>query len=137
MREIIGGGATYVQDEETTQERFRDYWLGRGGKQWLAVLAEQVVGGYTLRPNQRGRGGHVANGSYIVDSTVRSHGSGMASGFHSPDRGRALGFPAIQFNFVVSTNATVVSDGRSLVSRWGERSPGRSSTSDGATSTRS
>jgi hypothetical protein len=55
FRGIIAEGATYVQDEDTTQERFRDYWLGCGGETWVAVLPERAVGGYTPRPNQRFR----------------------------------------------------------------------------------
>ena len=107
FREIIAEGATYVQDEETTEDGFREYWLGRGGEQWVAVLGDRVVGGYSLRRNQRGRGAHVANGSYIVDSAVRGNGVGLALGSHSLDRARALGFHAIQYNFVVSTNPAV------------------------------
>jgi len=42
--DIIADGASYVQDEATTRESFRQYWLGRGGEQWVAASVDGVVG---------------------------------------------------------------------------------------------
>ena len=67
-----------------------------------------MVGTYTLRPNQPGRGSHVATASYGVEGAARGLGVGRAMGSHSIARARAAGYRAIQFNFVVSTNTAAV-----------------------------
>ncbi len=105
---IFSEGTTYAADETTTQASFLQDWFGRGGEQWVAEAEGQVVGAYTLRPAQPGRGAHVATASYGVDASARGLGVGQVLGTHSLERARALGFAGIQFNFVVSTNAAAV-----------------------------
>jgi ribosomal protein S18 acetylase RimI-like enzyme len=106
--DVIAPGETYVDDETTTAELFRERWLGRGGEQWIACDGDAVLGGYTLRSNYPGRGAHVGTASYIVAATARGRGVGRALGVHSLERARAMGFAAVQFNFVVSTNTAAV-----------------------------
>lgn len=108
FREVVVDGTTFAADERTTEEEFRRDWTGRGGEQWVAEDEGHVLGAYTLRPNHPGRGSHVATASYLVDAGERGRGIGRALGVHSLERARALGFAAIQFNFVVSTNAAAV-----------------------------
>jgi ribosomal protein S18 acetylase RimI-like enzyme len=43
-----------------------------------------------------------------VEASARGLGVGLALGAHSLERARALGYAAIQFNFVVSTNTSAV-----------------------------
>jgi ribosomal protein S18 acetylase RimI-like enzyme len=105
---ILAEGATYAPDERTTEADFLRDFFGRGGEQWLAESGGQVVGAYTLRPNQPGRGAHIATASYGVESAARGLGVGRALGRHSIERARAGGYRAIQFNFVVSTNTSAV-----------------------------
>jgi len=105
---IFADGTTYAPDERTSQASFLTDWFGRGGEQWVAEADGRLVGAYTLRPNQPGRGSHVGTASYGVDASTRGLGVGLMLGTHSLERARALGYAAIQFNFVVSTNATAV-----------------------------
>lgn len=97
-------GLTLAQDETTTAEAFEAYWTGRGGEQWTAIDEGRVVGGFTLRANHPGRGAHVGTATYIVAEHARGRGVGKALALHSLERARAIGFTAMQFNFVVSTN---------------------------------
>lgn len=106
--DILLEGTTYASDEKTSESDFLFDWFGRGGEQWVAESEERVVGAYTLRPNQPGRGAHVATASYGVDTSARGRGVGLLLGKHSLERAGALGFAAIQFNFVVSTNTAAV-----------------------------
>jgi GNAT superfamily N-acetyltransferase len=108
FQHVLDEGATYVQEPSLTQPEFVDYWKARGGEQWVAEAERQILGGYTLRANHAGRGAHVATASYIVDAAARGHGVGRALGEHSLERARALGFTALQFNLVVSTNEAAV-----------------------------
>jgi L-amino acid N-acyltransferase YncA len=105
---IFLDGTTYAADETMTEEAFLRDFFGRGGEQWLAEAAGQVLGAYTLRSNHPGRGAHVATASYGVDAAGRGQGLGGLLGQHSIERAKALGFSAIQFNFVVSTNTAAV-----------------------------
>jgi ribosomal protein S18 acetylase RimI-like enzyme len=57
-----------------------------------------------LRPNQSGGGSHVANAAFMVAPEARGHGIGRAMGEHCLNEARRIGFRAMQFNFVVSTN---------------------------------
>jgi L-amino acid N-acyltransferase YncA len=68
----------------------------------------EVVGSYILKPNQVGLGAHVSNASFIVAPAARGRGVGRAMGEHCLKEARRLGFRAMQFNFVVSTNESAV-----------------------------
>lgn len=68
----------------------------------------QVVGTYILRPNQAGAGSHVANAAFMVAPNTRGQGIGRTMGEHSLNEARRLGFRAMQFNFVVSTNKSAI-----------------------------
>jgi len=105
---ILVEGTTYAPDERTAEADFLRDFFGRGGEQWLAESDGRVVGAYTLRPNQPGRGSHIATASYGVEAVGRGLGVGRALGKHSIERARAAGYRAIQFNFVVSTNTAAV-----------------------------
>lgn len=74
------------------------------------VIEEEgrLVGSYYLRANQPGGGDHVANAGYMVDPAARGRGVARRMARDSFDRARAAGFTAMQFNFVVSSNARAV-----------------------------
>ena len=82
--------------------------LARDPSDAALAIDGRVLGAYTLRANHPGRGSHVATASYLVAGAARGHGVGRMLGEHSIERARALSFDAIQFNFVVSTNAAAV-----------------------------
>ena len=68
----------------------------------------KILGTYILRKNQPGLGGHVANAAYMVHHEAHGQGVGEAMGRHSIKQAKKLGFSAIQFNFVVSTNLVAI-----------------------------
>ncbi|MGO9830515.1 MAG: N-acetyltransferase family protein [Myxococcaceae bacterium] len=105
---ILAEGTTYAADEKTSEATFLADWFGRGGEQWVAEAEGRLVGAYTLRSNQPGRGAHIATASYGVVAAARGLGVGLALGTHSIERAQALGYAALQFNFVVSTNTSAV-----------------------------
>ena len=63
-----------------------------------------VVGTYILRPNQSGPGSHVANAAFMVARDAEGAGVGRRMAEHCLSEARRMGFRAMQFNFVVSTN---------------------------------
>ncbi len=61
-----------------------------------------------MRANQKGGGAHVANCGYVTAEKAQGRGIARAMCEHSLERAKERGFLAMQFNFVVSTNARAV-----------------------------
>ncbi|MDE1465367.1 GNAT family N-acetyltransferase [Spartinivicinus sp. A2-2] len=70
--------------------------------------AETVLGSYYLKPNAAGPSSHICNCGYIVIPQARGKGIAKQLCTHSQERAVALGFKAMQFNSVVSTNKCAV-----------------------------
>jgi ribosomal protein S18 acetylase RimI-like enzyme len=64
--------------------------------------------------NQPGLGSHVANASFMVAPAFHGKGAGRHMGLHCLREARRIGFRAMQFNFVVSTNSAAVALWRRL-----------------------
>jgi len=75
---------------------------------YVALVDGEIVGTYVLKPNQPGLGSHVANAGYMVIPDHSDKGIGRAMCEHSLEDARQVGFLAMQFNFVVSTNERAV-----------------------------
>ena len=108
FRQASAGGDVFAYDEHTPEEVGKAHFVGPGCVGYVAEQGGEVVGTYFVRPAQPGRGSHVANAGYIVAPAAR--GKGLASRLcaHSLDVARGLGFRAMQYTFVVSTNAAAV-----------------------------
>ncbi len=104
FHEVIATGETYPLDPNISREDALAYWFQRGGHAHVADNDGEIVGSYTLHANQSGGGAHVANAAFIVAERARGKGAGRAMGEHCLKQARRLGFRAMQFNFVVSTN---------------------------------
>jgi L-amino acid N-acyltransferase YncA len=112
FQQVVAAGDAFAYDEETSEEKAKALWLAPPSHAFVAVDGERgggrVLGSYYVRPNQPGRGAHVANAGYMVESAARGRGVAAALCEHSLDTARRLGFRAMQFNFVVSTNEAAV-----------------------------
>ncbi|GAA5177229.1 GNAT family N-acetyltransferase [Rugosimonospora acidiphila] len=105
---VVSSGETYCWDPDTDQTTARRLWmLPQPAEVWVAA-EETVVGTAVLKPNQPGLGDHVANASFMVDPDAAGRGVGRELGRHIIDRAKALGYRAMQFNAVVSTNERAV-----------------------------
>jgi len=105
---IIQTGDTYVFPPDFTESEAKAYWFHVGTQCYVALWDNAVAGTYILKPNQIGLGSHISNGSYMVHPRFQGLGLGRAMGEHSIVEAKNLGFQAIQFNMVVSTNAVAV-----------------------------
>jgi L-amino acid N-acyltransferase YncA len=105
---VVAVGDAYVFDADTPREDARAYWFGPGIASYVALEDARILGMYKLVANQRGRGSHVANASFMVSPSVQGRGVGKAMGLHCIAEARRAGFLAMQFNFVVSTNTAAV-----------------------------
>ncbi len=108
FRTVVAAGDTYVFDLEIPREEALAYWFHPGTRTYVAEVDRRVVGTSILRPNQPGLGAHVSNAAFMVSPSARGLGIGRAMGEHCLDEARRLGYRAMQFNFVVSTNEVAV-----------------------------
>ena len=108
FNEVVAAGDTYAIDPDISREEALAYWSGPDTQTYVAESTGHVVGTYILRPNQSGGGSHVANAGFMVARDARGEGIGRAMGEHCLGEARRLGFRAMQFNFVVSTNESAV-----------------------------
>jgi len=115
---IVAAGDTYAFEPEMSRQEALAYWFRGGTHTYVAKLdglkpssfqpAGRVVGTYILRPNQSGGGSHVANAAFMVAPDARGLQIGRKMGEHCLGEARRLGFRAMQFNFVVSTNTAAI-----------------------------
>lgn len=109
FHEVVAAGDTYALDPHISREEALAYWFGPST---YTYVAEQpgvgIAGTYILRANQCGGGSHVANAAFMVSARARGQGTGRAMAEHCLSEGRRLGFRAMQFNFVISTNTAAI-----------------------------
>lgn len=108
FHEVIAPGDTYVFAPETSREDALAYWFQPGNHTYVAEQDRDVVGTYILKANRPDLGSHVANASFMVAPAARGQGVGRAMGEHCLSEARRIGFRAMQFNFVVSTNESAI-----------------------------
>mgnify|MGYP000857673024 FL=1 len=114
-RRVVATGDSYVWEADTTEEDARRYWmLPPPAEVVVAELDGIVVATADLRPNQIGRGAHVANASFMVDPDRAGRGIGRALAEAVIARARRAGYRAMQFNAVVATNAAAIALWESL-----------------------
>lgn len=104
----IAGGDAYVFDADTRREDVLAYWFGHDTHTYIAECDGQPLATYIVRPNRPGLGAHVANAAFIVAPAARRLGIGKRMGEHCLAEARRLGFRAMQFNFVISTNEAAI-----------------------------
>jgi len=109
FHEVAATGDTYALDPNISREDALAYWFAPGTHTYVAEQpAIGVAGSYILRPNQSGGGSHVANAAFMVSANVRGQGIGRAMVEHCLSEARRLGFRAMEFNFVISTNVAAI-----------------------------
>ena len=105
---VVAAGDTLAYDPGTTQDQARALWMNAVQETFVVTAGGRVAGTYFIRTNAPALGAHVANAGYMVAPEMRGHGLARAMCLHSLDVARARGYLAMQFNFVVSTNATAI-----------------------------
>ena len=108
FHEIVAAGDTYAFDPDMSRQEALAYWFRDDTHTYVAERNGRVAGTYILRPNQLGPGSHVANAAFMVASDAQGSGVGRRMAEHCLSEARRMGFRAMQFNFVVSTNAPAI-----------------------------
>ncbi|MEY2506182.1 MAG: hypothetical protein QOH01_511 [Verrucomicrobiota bacterium] len=108
FRATVAPGDAFVYDPNTQRQEAMAYWFADGTRTYVAETDGRILGSYILRANRPGLGNHVANAGFMVDPASRGSGVGRAMGEHALSEARRLGYRAMQFNFVISTNEFAV-----------------------------
>jgi ribosomal protein S18 acetylase RimI-like enzyme len=108
FQKVVQGGDTYVFAPNTSRDDCYYYWFDTKVNSYVAEKDSKIVGMYKIVENYRDLGSHVANASYMVDPDFHGHGIGKKMALHSLEEAKKMGFFAMQFNFVVSTNSTAI-----------------------------
>jgi ribosomal protein S18 acetylase RimI-like enzyme len=112
FHEVVAAGDTYALDPNISREDALAYWFAPGTHTYVVegdgVGARQILGTYILRPNQSGGGSHVANAGFMVPGHARGQGIGRAMAEHCLNEAHRIGFRAMQFNYVISTNTAAI-----------------------------
>jgi len=102
---VFRAGETFPHDPAISEAEAQQAWVEQSQAVMVAVDATgALVGTYYLRPNSLALGAPVANAGYVVAQHCRRQGIGSRLCQHSLQAARRLGFRAMQFNLVVSTN---------------------------------
>lgn len=107
FKSIIATGDTLPFSDDFDQETFRSHWFG-AQTAYVAATGSVVLGMYKLGANYPGLGSHVASATYMVSPAAQGQGIGRVLVEHSLGQAKNEGFIAMQFNYVVSTNAAAV-----------------------------
>ena len=108
FRQVIETGDTFPFAPDTDRSVALRFWIEGAAATYVAESDRRVVGSYYVKDNQPGFGSHVCNAGYMVDPAARGAGVGRALCAHSIEVARGLGYRAMQFNIVVSTNEGAV-----------------------------
>ena len=108
FHDVIASADTYAFDPQRPRQDALAYWFRSDAHTYVAESDGRVVGTYILRANQLGPGSHVANAAFMVAPNAQGQGIGRAMGEHCLKEALRLGFRAMQFNFVVSTNESAI-----------------------------
>jgi len=115
LQAIVASEEALSLPHDAPEQAWQDYLFGDETYEvWGLEEDGEILGCYHLHPNQGGLGSHIANGGYVVSPDARGKGIGRRLGEHSIMRAKELGYRAIQYNFVISTNVIAVNLWKSL-----------------------
>lgn len=115
IQSVIKTGETYVFNTDSGKEKMLDYWCAKDAQVYVATDQNGTIAGtYVIRDNRPDLGSHIGNGSYMVAPSFEGKGIGRLMGEHSIAESKRLGYKAMQFNYVISTNERAVKLWQSL-----------------------
>jgi len=101
---VSSAGETYAYETDTTKEQAEKLWMYLPKKTFVVEENGRIMATYYIKTNQAGPGKHVCNCGYMVSTSDRGKGLATKMCLHSQKIAIELGYQAMQFNFVASTN---------------------------------
>ncbi|GMQ46600.1 GNAT family N-acetyltransferase [Vibrio sp. 10N] len=110
----IEGQETYAFEPNMSLEQSFDVWCNLPLKTFVYVKDREILGSFYIKANATGPSRHICNCGYMVSERARGKGIACLMCEYSQQIAIELGFEAMQFNSVVSTNTTAVALWQSL-----------------------
>lgn len=108
LKPVYRAGETYCIPPDITRDAALADWFAAPFSVFVAECDGRVLGTSHVGRNRPGPAAHVANASFATHPDARGKGIARALVTHAKAWASAQGFRAMQFNFVVSTNADAV-----------------------------
>lgn len=108
IQKVIIEGDTLVFSPDSSKEKMLEYWSADDKLAYVAEENGEIVGTFYLKANQLDLGSHVANAGYLVHPNNRGKGIAEKMCRFSLIEAKSLGFKAMQFNIVISTNEVAI-----------------------------
>lgn len=108
LEPVYRAGETYCIPRDISRDDALADWFAKPFTAFVAELDGRILGTSHVGANRPGGGSHVANASFATHPGARGRGIARALVDHAKAWARAQGFAAMQFNFVVATNADAV-----------------------------
>jgi len=108
LEPVIRAGETLAVPRDLSRADTLALWFS--ADRTVRVLEEDgaLLGIFYIRPNQPGGGAHVANAGYVTAGHASGRGVARRMCAASLDLARAMGFRAMQYNFVIASNSRAV-----------------------------
>ena len=113
IEKVFRTGETYPYSPNITEKETYLKWIEAPQETYVCFdvsteHGDEILGTYYIKPNQPTLGAHVCNCGYIVSENARGKGVATSLCEHSQQVAIDLGFRAMQYNLVVSTNSAAV-----------------------------
>lgn len=104
FKEVVLAQETYAFDPKIDFETAYDLWCLSPQKAYVIKENGLILGSYYIKANASGPSSHICNCGYMVSPDSRGKGIARKLCLHSQEIAIKLGYRAMQFNSVVSTN---------------------------------
>ena len=101
LKPVFRAGDTYAIEADISKDDALAYWFA---EQAYITEDAEPLGTFYIRKNQNGGGAHVSNCGYITARGAEGKGVARAMLAFSLKEAKALGFEAMQYNFVLASN---------------------------------
>ena len=106
LEPVFRAGDTYAIEPAISREDALAYWTAHHA--YVAGGGDALLGTFYIRPNQRGGGAHICNCGYVTAEAAQGQGVARAMLGFSLEEAKRLGFEAMQYNFVLTTNTRAI-----------------------------
>lgn len=108
LEPVYRAGETYCIARDIGRDEALADWFAAPFAAFVAERDGLVLGTSHVGANRPGGGNHVANASFATAAAARGQGVAKTLVTHAKEWAQGQGFRAMQFNFVVSTNADAI-----------------------------
>ena len=108
LEPVFRAGETYAIERDIDRATALAWWCGGDHSAYVLEEGGAILGTYYITPNQRGGGAHVCNCGFVTATAAQGRGVARRMLAHALATARAMGYAAMQFNCVVTTNTRAV-----------------------------